>query len=263
MTEAGHETLERDGLRLAFRDEGRGAPPLVFLHGWGGSHEHFAHAIDRFAIHHRVLAPDLRGFGNSDQPSAGYAVEELADELAWLCAQRDVKGALLVGHSLGGAVALAAGARHPELARGLLLFEPAIFFPAAALARIDVLVADLATARCHEAACAYVTRFNFLREDDPIVRESVLAELRECAPHVLHAAFAAMRAFDAETSAGKLRVPVRMVDGARPFVERERFLRCCPHLSVSSLPRVGHYQPLLDPEGSAERIEEFLGEVRD
>lgn len=240
---------------------GQGTPPLVFLHGWGGSHAHFAHAIEHFAARHRVLAPDLRGFGTSDRPSEGYEVEELADEIAWLCAQCGVKDALLVGHSLGGAVALAAGARHPQLARGLLLFEPAILFPAAALERIDALIVDLATPDCHEAACAYVTRFNFLREDDPAVRNSVLAGLRACAPHVLHAVFAGMRAFDAESSASRLRVPVRMVDGARPFVERQRFRRYCPDLQITSLPEVGHYQPLLAPEGVARVTEEFLAEL--
>lgn len=248
-------------MQLAFHEVGRGSPPLVFLHGWGGSHAHFAHAIAHFASRHRVLAPDLRGFGHSDRPDDGYQVEGLADDLAWLCAQRGVDDALLVGHSLGGAVALCAGARHPQLARGLLLLEPAIFFPAAALERIEVLIGDLATPRCHDAACAYVARFNFLRRDDSAVRDAVLAELRAGAPHVLHAAFAGMRAFDAKSSAQSLRVPVRMLDGARPFVEVERFRRYCPQLQVGALPQVGHYQPLLAPAGVAEAIEDFLAEV--
>ena len=256
-------TLARDQVRLAFHESGRGAPPLVFLHGWGGDHTHFEQVLAHFVDRHQVLAPDLRGFGGSDQPPAGYGVEELADDLVWLCEQRGIERAVLVGHSLGGAVALAAASRRPGLARGLVLCEPAIFFPTAALERIDALIADLASPRCHDAACAYASRFTFLRQDDASVRDAVLAELRACSPHVLHAVFAGLRAFDAAPCASRLRSPVLMIDGARPFVESDRFRRCCPQLQVAATPDVGHYQPLLAPQAIAEQIGDFLAELGD
>jgi len=261
MNETPLETHTRDGIRLTFQEAGNGDPTLVFVHGWAGNHRHFDHALRHFAAGQRVLAPDLRGFGNSERARTGYEVESLADELAWLCAQRGIRDALLVGHSLGGAIALATAARNPELALGLLLFEPAIFFPVAALERIDALIDDLATPACHAAACAYVGRFNFLSGDDPGVRESVLGEIRKCAPQVLYASFAGMRAFDAESSASALEIPVEMVDGARPFVERDRFLRCCPQLRISTMTGVGHYAHLLDPEASTTRIAKFLARL--
>ena len=108
--EATLRTLVRDHVRLAYHETGSGSPPLVFLHGWGGNHGHFEHLRALFADHHQVLAPDLRGFGSSDQPPAGYEVEELADDLLWMCERRGIENAVLIGHSLGGAGALAAAA---------------------------------------------------------------------------------------------------------------------------------------------------------
>ena len=256
-------TLVRDPVRLAYHETGSGSPPLVFLHGWGGNHGHFEHVSAHFADRHQVLAPDLRGFGGSDQPSSGYEVEELADDLLWMCERRGIEDAVLIGHSLGGAVALAAASRRPRLARALVLCEPAIFFPSPALKRIDTLIADPASPRCHAAACAYATRFTFLEQDDESVRDAVLAELRTCSPHVLHAVFAGLRAFDAEPCASRLRSPVLMIDGARPFVESDRFRRCCPQLQVAATPEVGHYQPLLAPQAVSERITEFLAGLGD
>ena len=52
-------------------------------------------------------------------------------------------------------------------------------------------------------------------------------------------------------------------DGARPFVESDRFRRCCPQLQVAATPEVGHYQPLLAPQAVSERITEFLAGLGD
>ena len=118
-------------------------------------------------------------------------------------------------------------------------------------------------AQARAAVSTLVLILKFLEQDDESVRDAVLAELRTCSPHVLHAVFAGLRAFDAEPCASRLRSPVLMIDGARPFVESDRFRRCCPQLQVAATPEVGHYQPLLAPQAVSERITEFLAGLGD
>jgi pimeloyl-[acyl-carrier protein] methyl ester esterase len=96
--------LLRDGRTLAYREAGCG-PPLVLLHGWAMSSAVFAEALEAFAGSFRVLAPDLRGHGDSD-PGPGYGFEDLAGDLRELMEALDVRGAAVLGWSMGGQVLL-------------------------------------------------------------------------------------------------------------------------------------------------------------
>jgi pimeloyl-[acyl-carrier protein] methyl ester esterase len=93
-----------DGRRLAYREAGTG-PPLVLIHGWAMSSAVFAEALAALSATHRVLAPDMRGHGDSEG-GPGYGLEELAADLEEWFAALDLCGACLGGWSLGGQVAM-------------------------------------------------------------------------------------------------------------------------------------------------------------
>jgi pimeloyl-[acyl-carrier protein] methyl ester esterase len=94
----------RDGRRLAWRQTGSG-PPLLLLHGWGMTSAVFAGLSEQLAPYFRLLAPDLRGHGGS-AGGTGYALTDLAGDLAEWCEALDLQQAVLLGWSLGGQVAL-------------------------------------------------------------------------------------------------------------------------------------------------------------
>lgn len=82
-------------------------PPLVLLHGYGASSATWIHWAPALAKDHEVHLVDLRGFGAAPKPrDAGYAPADLADDVLRMFQARDLTGATLVGHSLGGGVAL-------------------------------------------------------------------------------------------------------------------------------------------------------------
>jgi pimeloyl-ACP methyl ester carboxylesterase len=87
---------------------------MVLVHGWCSDHTAFAPQVAHFAQTHRVVAPDLRGHGASD-PAASYEVSDFADDLAWMSRQLELDRAVVVGHSMGGMVAVEAAAAHPEV----------------------------------------------------------------------------------------------------------------------------------------------------
>lgn len=116
------------GITIRLAEAGpRAAPPVVLLHGWGGSVYMFRAGIGRLAREgFRVLAPDLRGFGISDKPTApgAYTLDAYIADLVALLDACSLKSAALVGHSMGGGVALHAALRHADRVTALALVNP-------------------------------------------------------------------------------------------------------------------------------------------
>lgn len=103
-----------NGCKLAYLEAGAGEA-VVLIHGLCGSSAYWEQVIPRFPAHYRVIAPDLRGHGESSAPEAGpYTMELMADDLAALLDQLGIETATLFGHSLGGYVTLAFAERHAD-----------------------------------------------------------------------------------------------------------------------------------------------------
>ncbi len=88
-------------LNIEYIDEGQGDIVLL-LHGWGARASTYRCIIDMLTPHFRVIAPDMPGFGGSQEPSFPYTAENYADFVRTFCEAMDIKKAVLVGHSHGG-----------------------------------------------------------------------------------------------------------------------------------------------------------------
>jgi pimeloyl-ACP methyl ester carboxylesterase len=112
------------GVSLHFVRDGDGDPPIVFVHGWCCDHDFFQPQFDHFKARHRVVAVDLRGCGESDRPDGGYDVPTLTDDVAALCSDLGLERSVIVGHSLGGMIAIDMAARHPSLVGAVIAVDP-------------------------------------------------------------------------------------------------------------------------------------------
>jgi len=114
-----------DGTTLRYIDEGRGTP-VVLLHGLGASmyawRKNIAPVV---AAGYRVIAFDNRGFGFSDKPATGYDNASYARLTLALLDSLHLPDAVLIGHSMGGAIAAEVAIAHPERVRGLVLIGSA------------------------------------------------------------------------------------------------------------------------------------------
>jgi len=108
------------GHRRAFRVAGKG-PALLLIHGIGDSSDTWADVIPGLAAHYRVIIPDLLGHGASDKPRADYSVGGYANGMRDLLSVLGVERATLVGHSLGGGVAMQFAYQYPERTERLVL----------------------------------------------------------------------------------------------------------------------------------------------
>ncbi|MER0694972.1 alpha/beta hydrolase [Pseudomonas aeruginosa] len=114
-----------NGVRLRYSISGSGEP-LVLLHGWPQSRREWRHVIPSLASHFTVIAPDMRGFGDSDKPSSGYDKRTVAKDIHELIHQLGFEKIYLVGHDIGLMVAYEYAASHPNEVKKLVVMEAAI-----------------------------------------------------------------------------------------------------------------------------------------
>lgn len=123
----GHFVTLNDGLRLHYLDNGSG-DAVLFIHGSGpgaSGHSNFKQNYPEFAAAgHRVLVPDLPGYGASDKPETDYTLDFFVDALFGLLDALDIARCTLVGNSLGGAIAIRMALDQPQRIARLVLMAP-------------------------------------------------------------------------------------------------------------------------------------------
>jgi pimeloyl-ACP methyl ester carboxylesterase len=131
--------LEWGGARLAYAVGGNG-PPLVLVHGLGGTVENWRGLAPALAARHRVLVPDLPGHGGSSRLPEAPHVDSLAEAALAITDAEEVRDAVWIGHSLGGVVAIRAAVLRPDGVRGLVLAAAAGIGSASRAAEVTLAV---------------------------------------------------------------------------------------------------------------------------
>ncbi len=117
-----HKFIDIHGERLAYYDEGSGEAVLL-IHGMAGSSQTWREILPRLAKKYRVIAPDLLGHGQSAKPRTDYSLGAFAVGLRDLLDELEVTSATVVGHSLGGGIAMQFLYQHPDYCRRLVLIS--------------------------------------------------------------------------------------------------------------------------------------------
>lgn len=129
MNELRHEYIQVNGIRMHYVTAGSG-PLVLLLHGFPEFWYSWRRQIPALAEHFTVVAPDQRGYNETDKPSWGYGIDVLVADIVELIRALGHERALLVGHDWGGAVAWATAIAHPQRVERLAIINtphPAIF----------------------------------------------------------------------------------------------------------------------------------------
>lgn len=116
------EFADFDGTKIHYYDTGRGTKALVFIHGWACSADFWSRSVKEFPGR-RVIAVDLVGHGKSDKPKTIYTMDLFAKSVAAALKKAKVKKAVLVGHSMGTAVARQFYRLYPEKTLGIVIVD--------------------------------------------------------------------------------------------------------------------------------------------
>ena len=111
-----------NGIKMSYLVAGKG-DPIVLLHGFGETSHMWRPLIEQLAKNHEVIAPDLRGFGNTSTPDSGYTKKEMAQDVHALVKSLAYPKIRLVGHDIGLMVAYAYAAQYPNEVERLVLME--------------------------------------------------------------------------------------------------------------------------------------------
>lgn len=252
--------LDRGGARLHYEEAGHGDPPLVFVHGWCCNLTHFAPQMAHFSARHRCVAVDQRGHGESDAPEQAYSIDGFAGDLAWLCEQLSLRKPVVIGHSLGGAVALRFAAGYQELSSAIVMLDGAVFFPEVALSRFAQTFDTYRSEQYIEPLRQFIGGM-FLPGDDSPLRTEITDGMLRTPQHVMVAAMEGLIAYDttrAESDAAALSVPAMYVGAAEPVAKMARVKELMPGAVRAQTAGAGHFHQLEVPEQINAMIERFL-----
>ncbi len=202
------------------------APVVVLVHGIGVSERYFRGLARELSRDHRVLVPDLPGFGRSPRPARVPTVEDMADVVLAVLRHRGVGRAVLVGHSMGAQVVAEAMLRAPDVVTRVLMIGTVVD-PAAP--SVLAQAARLAKDGLHEpAGVNAIVTTDYLRTG-PVWYSAVL-------PH--------MFGYDTAAAVARLPGPALLVRGENdPVASREwnrRLGALAPRGTVREVPHAGH-----------------------
>jgi pimeloyl-ACP methyl ester carboxylesterase len=241
--------------------------PIVLIHGFPLTRAVWDAQAAQLALHARVIRPDLRGMGASSVPDGPYLMETLAGDIAAVLDALGIDRATIVGHSLGGYVAMAFCRMYTERVTRLALVcsRLAADAPQAARAREDLADRAEAQDRIDVIVDAYLPRLfapSTLVDRSPSV-DAARAIARENSAKGAAAMLRGMaQRVDAYDIAEELNMPVLIAAGAADQVvslaEAEKMRRAFPAAQVRALGRSGHLPMLEEPEALSDLLCDFV-----
>lgn len=253
--------LDGRAVRMRYLVGGAG-PPLVLVHGWTGAASNFVELAPLLAARFRVLVPDLPGHGGSSPLPTAPNLDALADRVHEVAAAEGMVPAAVLGHSMGGVVALRLALRRPDAVRALVLAASAGIESVTRRAEFWIALVGfvrpsrvISLCRRRIAGSPFLRRavFSSLQVSDPLsLSPRAIEGLLGCSRHhsdVVSAGKALVRD-DPRTELEALRCPVLLLWGARDLqvplgdaFEYARRLRAplrviadCGHLLVAERP---------------------------
>jgi pimeloyl-ACP methyl ester carboxylesterase len=253
------------GLRLHYREWGQGLPVLL-LHGFPLSSQLWEDVAVRLEDGFRVVAPDLRGHGDSEAPPGPYSMDALAEDVVGLADALGLDRFVLGGHSMGGYVAFRVADRWPQRLAGLVLVatraEPDT---EEAKARRQMGIERIR----REGGEAFLQDFlpNLVSEHTRTHRPAVLARVWELArrlpDHVLVACLEGMMARpDSRPLLARLDLPALVVAGEQdavvPLASAQAMAQALPRGRLVVATGAGHLPSMEAPELVASALRDFL-----
>ena len=253
-----------NGIGINVQQQGSGEMALVFLHYYGGSSRTWDKVIHQLPDRYRSVAIDHRGWGESDAPSSGYQIADLAQDAEGVISALELKRYILVGHSMGGKVAQLMASRRPAGLEGLMLIAPS---PPVPMRLTTEQRETLASAYCSRESISYVID-NVLTVGalSPALREQVIEDSLSASPEAKEAWPHVAISEDIRQEVAAITVPVKVISGELDRVDPPSTLQSdllphIPHAAMHIIPGVGHLLPLEAPKEVVSQLLDFIAAI--
>jgi pimeloyl-ACP methyl ester carboxylesterase len=253
------ETMTGDGLKLKYTDEGSVDPPLVFIHGWTCDHTHWRFQAPEFAKKHRVVTVDLRGHGESDKPDQDYSIDAFVGDVTGLIGELGLQKPVIIGHSMGGTIALNLARKRPNLALGIVMIDsPVVPLPGTMQPLVEQVFAGLNSPEYQAIAEEFVRMNMFNADSPPGLADEVLRAMG--APQRVTVTAIASTIAAESMRAGPIPVPALFIRAATAFASEDELRERYPGLEVRTV-GCGHFVQWEKPEETNRLIAGFLERV--
>ncbi|MFW5967905.1 MAG: alpha/beta fold hydrolase [Persicimonas sp.] len=252
----------KDNRDIAYRVIGSGQQDVVLVHGWMLSGAVYDNLIDELAsADYRLIVPDLRGTGDSDKPKAGYSIENYLKDVEAVVDDAGADPFVLIGHSMGGAIAQKYAAKHASEVEGLGLLSPV---PASGFPLPDEDYAFFESA-AHDSDVQKL----ILQTSSPNMSQADLDHLASDAsklpPKAIEQSLEAWVEADFEDQLSNITAPTKVWVSDDPFMD-EQLLQALvadpiDDASVAYFSGAGHYAQVEMPAELASRIDTFIGQL--
>ncbi|OGN92491.1 MAG: hypothetical protein A2Z71_10300 [Chloroflexi bacterium RBG_13_50_21] len=240
-------------------EKGKENPPLVLIHGAGGTHLYWPPEIRRLPGY-CIYAPDLPGHGKSERCGGQQTIEEYAQYLVQWLESIQLRRAVLVGHSMGSAIALAMAIRHPEYVIGLGLIS------GGARLRVHQELLDYAADRTTFLKAAdLLVSYSFSINTPPRMVELASKRMLETRQSVFNGDLQACDRFNVMALLKMIHQPTLVICGADDLLTPLRYAQYLssniPNARLSVIPEAGHMVMLEQPRLVAENLVSFLQDI--
>jgi pimeloyl-ACP methyl ester carboxylesterase len=233
-------------------------PPVILLHGAGGTHLSWPPQIRRLAGE-KIYALDLPGHGKSE--GAGrQSIDEYADDVITFMKEINIRAAVIVGHSMGSAVALTLALKYPKQVLGLALLGSG-----SKLRVSPILLESVGNPNAFESAVDMANENCFSSESPQNLIEISKRTMLEIRPPVLLGDFLACNEFDVTSQLENIKVPTLIICGTEDKMTPVKFSESLRDAIVNSqlhvLDHTAHIVMLEQPNAVADLLKQFIDNI--
>ena len=229
----------------------------MFVHGWCCDRSHWRAQVPEFSRRHRVVAVDQRGHGQSNKPDQDYTIAGFVNDLAWLIRELELERPVVIGHSMGGVIALNLAHEHPHLLRAIVMVDaPAVPIPDSVQPTVTALVEGLRSPEYREVASEFVATFMFNESSDPALKAEIVADIASAPQRLMYTALVSTLAPE-NMPAGPIPVPAMFVRAATQTAGADEIRARYPGIEVAEVD-AAHFLQMEKPEETNRILSRFL-----
>lgn len=250
------------GVSLEYQERGEGEA-LVLLHGLGCSADDWALQMSALSERYRVIAPSLRGFGGSDRPAGPCSIMQYARDMVALLDRLEIQRAHVLGHSMGGAVALQLAVANPERLNSLVVINAQPSFALRDWRRYLLLLMRLLASgpAGMERLTRFLARHLFPHDHQAALREQMRSRYAKNDRRAYLAAIQALAGWSVEGMVDSVATPTLVLAGeydVTPVADARKFARRLPNGQLEVIANSGHATPFDQHEEVNKLVLSFL-----
>jgi sigma-B regulation protein RsbQ len=238
--------MSDDNVHLEYHVYGNGDPAVVLVHGWAGNENYWHEQFGVLKARYTVVAVNLAGHGASGRNRTDWSIDNYARDVATIVRQVPNPQLVLVGHSMGATVVLAAAPKIGKRVIGIIAVDAlrSIGLPPLTPREIEARVAPFRADFIGETR-KLVSDSLFERGADPILVQKVAYDMSLSPPGVAVASLKGLLAVDFATLLPQVHVPVYAINSDLMPTDVARIRRTLPDFTLDVLPHTGHF-PMLE-----------------